>query len=109
MKKRRTHQPDFKARIALEAIKGIKTVAEIAKDHTIHPVQVSEWKKTLQDKAPEAFGKVRDDSSEALAKQLSEAKSMLGSLMLDLEYLKKKCATLGLVIEPDSLTGRTLS
>jgi hypothetical protein len=34
---------------------------------------------------------------------------MLGSLMLDLEYLKKKCATLGLVIEPDSLTGRTLS
>ena len=44
---RRRHDPEFKARVALEAIKGIKTIQEIAKDFDIHPVQVSEWKKTM--------------------------------------------------------------
>ena len=45
--KRRRHDPEFKARVALEAIKGMKTFQEIAKDFDIHPVQVSEWKKTM--------------------------------------------------------------
>jgi transposase/putative transposase len=44
---RRRHDPEFKARVALEAIKGMKTFQEIAKDFDIHPVQVSEWKKTM--------------------------------------------------------------
>ena len=45
--KRRRHDPEFKARVAMEAIKGIKTIQEIAKDYEIHPVQVSEWKKKM--------------------------------------------------------------
>jgi transposase-like protein len=45
--KRRRHDPEFKARVALEAIKDIKTIQEIAKDFDIQPVQVSEWKKTM--------------------------------------------------------------
>ncbi|MFN9408607.1 MAG: transposase, partial [Akkermansiaceae bacterium] len=44
---RRRHDPEFKARVALEAIKGIKTIQEIAKEFDIHPVQVSDWKKTM--------------------------------------------------------------
>ena len=42
---RRRHDPEFKARVALEALKGIKTIQDIAKEDEIHPVQVSEWKK----------------------------------------------------------------
>lgn len=42
--KRRRHEPEFKARVALEALKGIQSVQQIAKDFDIHPVQVSEWK-----------------------------------------------------------------
>ena len=45
--KRRRHDPEFKARVALEALKGIKTIQQIAKEFDIHPVQVSDWKKTM--------------------------------------------------------------
>jgi hypothetical protein len=45
MSKRRTHSPEFKARVAMEAISGRKTIQEIAADHAIHPIQVSQWKR----------------------------------------------------------------
>ena len=44
-KQRRKHSPEFKARVALEAIKEVKTVSQIAQDYEIHPVMVSNWKK----------------------------------------------------------------
>ncbi len=43
--KRKRHEPEFKARVALEALKGVKTIQQIAKEYDVHPVQVSEWKK----------------------------------------------------------------
>jgi transposase-like protein len=59
--KRKRHDPDFKARVALEALKGIKTVQQIAKEYDVHPVQVSDWKKKLSAQAGSVFdtGKVR--------------------------------------------------
>jgi len=51
MSKRRTHRPEFKARVAMEAISGRKTIQEIAADHAIHPIQVSQWKRQLLDGA----------------------------------------------------------
>jgi transposase-like protein len=45
MSKRRAHSPEFKARIAMEAISGRKTIQEIAANHAIHPIQVSQWKR----------------------------------------------------------------
>jgi transposase-like protein len=61
MSKRRTHSPDFKARVAMEAISGRKTLQEIAADHAIHPIQVSQWKKQLLDGAGDLFSKGRKD------------------------------------------------
>ena len=55
MSKRRTHSPEFKARVAMEAISGRKTIQEIAADHAIHPIQVSQWKKQLLEGASELF------------------------------------------------------
>ena len=46
--KRRRHDPEAKARVALEAPKGVKTIQQIANDYELHPVQVSDWKKTIQ-------------------------------------------------------------
>ena len=54
--KRRRHGPEFKARVAIEALKGIKTIQQIAKDFDVHPVQVSEWKKTMTEGATGVFG-----------------------------------------------------
>ncbi len=56
-KKRRTHSAEFKARVALEALKGIKPVHQIASENEIHPVQVSQWKKELQERMAEIFGR----------------------------------------------------
>ena len=55
MSKRRTHSPEFKARVAMEAISRRKTIQEIAADHAIHPIQVSQWKRQLLDGASELF------------------------------------------------------
>ena len=46
-KQRRKHSPEFKARVALEAIKGVKTVSQIAKEYEIHPVLIGKWKKEM--------------------------------------------------------------
>jgi transposase len=46
--KRRRHDPEFKARVALEALEGIKTIQQIAKEYDLHPVQVFDWKKSCR-------------------------------------------------------------
>jgi len=56
MTTRRTHSPEFKAPVAMEAISGSKTLQEIAVDHAIHPIQVSQWKKLLLESASNLFG-----------------------------------------------------
>jgi transposase-like protein len=71
MGKRNTHSPEFKARVAMEAISGRKTIQEITADHAIHPIQVSQWKKQLLDAASELFtrGKKSKDKEEGQAKE----------------------------------------
>lgn len=52
---RRKHTAEFKARVAIEAIRGIKTISEIAAEFEIHPVMVSSWKKEMLEHLPELF------------------------------------------------------
>ena len=92
MSKRRTHSPEFKARVAMEAISGRKTMQEIAADHAIHPIQVSQWKRQLLDRASELFisrGKQTKDKDEGQAKE-AELYQQIGRLQMELEWLKKK-------------------
>jgi len=91
MSKRRTHSPEFKARVAMEAISGRKTIQEIAADHAIHPIQVSQWKRQLLDGASELFirGKQSKDKDEGQAKE-AELFQQIGRLQMELEWLKKK-------------------
>jgi putative transposase len=91
MSKRRIHSPEFKARVAMEAISGRKTIQEIAADHAIHPIQVSQWKKQLLESASELFtrGKKARDKDEGQAKE-AELFQQIGRLQMELEWLKKK-------------------
>ena len=91
MSKRRTHRPEFKARVAMEAISGRKTIQEIAADHAIHPIQVSQWKRQLLDGASELFtsGKKSKETGENQAKE-AELFQQIGRLQMELEWLKKK-------------------
>ena len=56
-KPRKRHTADFKARVALEAIRGLKTTAQLASEFQVHPVQISQWKRQALDHLPEAFGR----------------------------------------------------
>ena len=97
-RKRKTHSAEFKARVALEALKGIKTISEIAQDEGIHPVQVSQWKKELQEKLPDLFASPKKARDEArLAERDREAlERKVGRLVIEKEFLEKKCVQLGI-------------
>jgi transposase-like protein len=96
LSKRRTHSPEFKARVAMEAISGRKTIQEIAADHAIHPIQVSQWKRQLLDGASELFtrGKKTKDKEEGQAKE-AELFQQIGRLQMELEWLNKRLSLPG--------------
>jgi putative transposase len=69
MKKgRRNHSAEFKARVALEAIKGIKSMSELASEYAVNPNQISQWKKQVLEELPGIFSekRTRDAESEAV-------------------------------------------
>jgi transposase-like protein len=95
--KRRTHSPEFKARVGLEALKGIKTISEIAQENEIHPVQVSAWKKELQGRLAELFERknAADPERESRERNVARLERRVGQLLIEKEFLEKKCKQLG--------------
>jgi len=88
--KRKNFTGEFKAKVALEAIRGIKTVNEIGQEFGVHPTQVGMWKKELQEQASSLFDAKRGpkpaDSSASPERLYSE----IGRLKMELDWLKKK-------------------
>lgn len=87
---RRKIDPALKAKVALEAIKGEKTVSEIAGKFDIHPNQVTQWKKKVIETLPSLFSrrkKKEDRESEELRDELFR---QIGQLKVELDWLKKK-------------------
>ena len=96
--KRRRHDPEFKARVALEAVRGVRTIQEIAKEFEIHPVQVSEWKKKMLVGAPELFesGPRARKTEEQYEREREKLHSKIGQLSVEVDFLRKKSKQLGL-------------
>jgi transposase len=76
--------------VALAAVKGEKTVAELAGEHEVHPNQISEWKKQLLSSLPEVFGRRRETDVQDQAALVSRLHEQIGRLTMELEWLKKK-------------------
>ena len=89
MKKRRNFSAEMKARIALEAIKGQRTIQEIASHYGVHPNQVTRWKHQATEGLPQTFqdGRSREESDETLKAELYQ---QIGQLKMELDWLKKK-------------------
>ena len=85
----------FKQKVAIEALKGDRTVNEIAKEYGIHPVQVCQWKKALIDGAESLFGK-RSRSRKGPDTETEKAalERKVGQLTIEIDWLKKKLGIL---------------
>jgi transposase-like protein len=85
---RRKHSPDFKKKVALEAIRDQKTISQIAKEFQVHPVQVSEWKRQLLEGCGSIFeGNRRPESRED---EIAALERKIGRLCVENDFLKKK-------------------
>ena len=94
--KRKRYTGAFKAKVGLDALMGVKTVGQIARENAVHPVQVTQWKKVVRDRLPELFetpAAAEDKDQEELIGQLHEK---IGQLSVEVDWLKKKCRQLGL-------------
>lgn len=89
-KKRKSFSADFKAKVALEALHGTKTLNEIAQEHGVHPVQVSSWKKELQQHAASLFEQKRGPKPVDPVEDPEKLYSENGRLKMELEWIKKK-------------------
>ncbi len=106
MKKgKRQHGAEFKGRVALEALKGLKTMSELASGYEVHPVQIAKWKKQLQSGVGEIFARRRERQEEDGAALRARLYQQIGQLQVELEWLKKKrdwtVEQKRLLIEPD--------
>ena len=87
---RRRYSADFKFRVALEAVKGQKTVNELASEFSVHPNQIGHWKRALLEHGTDRFtGRRERDQQEQTARE-AELYEQIGRLKMELEWLKKK-------------------
>lgn len=93
-KKRNRPSPSFKAKVALAAVKEVKTVSELASQFKIHPTQIHQWKRLLLERAEEVFNTPATASRNADEQEALQAKlyEEIGRLKVELEWVKKKAA-----------------
>jgi transposase-like protein len=89
-RKRNSFSSDFKAKVALEAIHGVKTLNEIGQEFGVHPVQVGKWKKELQEQASSLFEIKRGPKPVEPSADPEKLYTEIGRLKVELDWLKKK-------------------
>ncbi len=85
---RKRHSAEFKAKVALEAAKEIKTLNELASQYEIHSVQISQWKKQLLENVAEVFSTQKKNVNHA--KKFDELYRQIGEVTVERDWLKKK-------------------
>ena len=89
MKSRKKHSDGFKARVALDAIKGHKTINELATEYRLHPNQIGQWKKKLIEGSSEIFSRKKGRDSETHENEKDRLYQQIGKLKVEVDWLKK--------------------
>jgi len=92
---RKKHSAEFKAKIALEAAKGLKTINEIASEAEVHPTQVTLWKKQLIEEASTLFASSRGQKEKSQEDLTAALYQQIGQLKVELDWVKKKSGIIG--------------
>lgn len=90
---RRRFSSAIKARVAIEAVKGHRSVAELAGEHQVHPSQITQWKKQLLESAQELFSDRRVSQAKDQEELLCRLYQQIGQMKVELDWLKKKLWT----------------
>jgi len=91
---RKQYEAAFKAKVALEAVRGEKTIAQIASAYNVHPNQIRQWRRRLLDVLPEVFSNRRPKQEKDRDELEAELFRQIGQLKVEVEWLKKKSQAL---------------
>jgi transposase len=99
--KRKQYSPQFKAKVALEAVRGEKTISELASQYEVHPTMINNWKRQLLDEASSLFekGSEASQTNESQQTQIDELYRQIGKLKVERDFLADRSAQLGLKTE----------
>ena len=89
-KKRRKHSDEFKARVALEAVRGVKTLSELSSTYGVHPTVIAQWKRQLLNGASEVFSRTNGTNGRSEEEINAPLYEEIGRLKVELDWLKKK-------------------
>ena len=87
---RKRYDAAFKAKVALEAIKAERTLAQLSSDYGVHPNQIGQWRKQLLAELPTVFSERRKAGEQAHEEKEAELYRQIGQLKVEVEWLKKK-------------------
>lgn len=87
---RKNHEAAFKSKVALEALKGDRTMAELSSEYGVHPNQIRQWRQKLVDELPGVFSDRRQKNNKEAEEVTSELYRQIGQLKVELDWLKKK-------------------
>ena len=87
---RKNHDSAFKAKVALEAIKGERTMAQISSEYGVHVNQIRQWRQKLLEEMPGVFSDRRQKKDKEAEEMTSELYRQIGQLKVELDWLKKK-------------------
>ena len=87
---RKRYGAEFKAKVALEALKGSKTTAELSSEHQVHATQINSWRGIVKDGTASLFGNDNDKKLKEKDKLIEELYTNIGQLQVDVTWLKKK-------------------
>jgi transposase-like protein len=91
---RKQHSPQFKARVVIEAIRGQKTLSQLASQFKVHPIQIAKWRKAALEQMPELFVDGRTRKLRSGETDNNDLYEEIGRLKVELDWLKKKVGML---------------
>lgn len=89
-KKTTRYSKQFKAKVALETLKGVETVNQIAKRYSVHPTQINQWKKHALESLPDAFERGKKPGKDEQEELVNDLFRQIGQLKYELDWVKKK-------------------